>query len=693
MAALTAALPAFAANSGELCHFACTGQVAVVCGGMPQRFIMLRDGESHEMSFAKSYWLKRPKEHTIKSGDIVGISGQLETPTGIIREEMPNVNAFVVTKLETLGHRGFPECVKADARQISSGEMKNRFIHISGVASSVMRDEMNAQWNWLILRTPTGNVYVATPEHEHPYAKLFALIDAEIDVNGFVIAQNRWRRFRGQYVMPVSETGIQVTKRPMPPINAPTLPPECLTPNTVAARAESGEFVHRVKAGGVVIALSKRFYLMMPPNGQVIKVVTLPGSPLPECGSAIIAAGFVSLDFNGLILSDAVFVQDTKRRDISIPGTKPITIGQLFREAKNPSGPSPTSRSRRISVTGRVVNSPENMLAEKYIRLEQDGYYVSVDVSAIPESTLANVQMGSTVRAIGICNSEFEANPAIATFPRFTGFSLIPMSKDDIIVIARPPWWTTGRLLAVIISLLGALAAISGLCIVLKAMADRRGRLLYEEKIAHVRTETKIEERTRLAVELHDAISQTLTGVALQIDSAERANGGENSVVGTFLRTARQMLASCRRELQDCLWDLRSRTFEEKDMTEAISRAIGPHTEGISANVRFNVPRDRLTESTTHSVICIVRELVVNAVRHGKATHVWIAGEYHDGKITFSVRDNGYGFDTATSSGPSEGHFGLQGVRERIKDAGGTIQMESSPDNGTKATISIPQNQ
>jgi signal transduction histidine kinase len=265
------------------------------------------------------------------------------------------------------------------------------------------------------------------------------------------------------------------------------------------------------------------------------------------------------------------------------------------------------------------------------------------------------------------------------------------MSDNGIVVTARVPWWTTGRLVAVIVSLVGLLVVLFILTVVLKTLSDRRGQQLYEEKVAHVRTEAKVEERTRLAIELHDAISQTLTGVALQIDSADMVNNGGNGQLGKFLNTARWMLGSCRRELQDCLWDLRSRTFVETDMTEAVNLTIAPHRGSVTTSVRFNVPRDLLSESTAHSILRMVRELVVNAIRHGKATHVWIAGECSGGCISFSVRDNGCGFDPASTPGPRDGHFGLQGIRERVRAAKGTINIESTPSKGAKITITVPE--
>jgi len=210
----------------------------------------------------------------------------------------------------------------------------------------------------------------------------------------------------------------------------------------------------------------------------------------------------------------------------------------------------------------------------------------------------------------------------------------------------------------------------------LKRKSEKRGKELYEEKIDHAPAEQKVEERTRLAIELHDSVSQTLTGVALQLD------GGE-------IETAKTMLASCRGELRRCLWDLRSRTFEEKDMTEAITRTSTPHLNGCAATVRFNVPRERLSESLTHAILHIVRELVVNAIRHGQAQHIKIAGEMHDNTVSFSVTDDGHGFDQATAHGPEEGHFGLRGIRERIDGFNGELKIESSPGNGAKFTMTL----
>ena len=129
--------------------------------------------------------------------------------------------------------------------------------------------------------------------------------------------------------------------------------------------------------------------------------------------------------------------------------------------------------------------------------------------------------------------------------------------------------------------------------------------------------------------------------------------------------------------------------LDEPDIEASIRQIIEPHLDGTDVKIRFAVPRARLTDSTARALFCIIRELVVNAIRHGRATSVRIAGSMEDGRLMFSVLDNGRGFDPDSAPGADKGHFGLQGVRERVSRCGGTFAIESARGKGTKVTISL----
>ena len=119
-------------------------------------------------------------------------------------------------------------------------------------------------------------------------------------------------------------------------------------------------------------------------------------------------------------------------------------------------------------------------------------------------------------------------------------------------------------------------------------------------------------------------------------------------------------------------------------------KTLAPVAAGTTVHVNFAVPRGRMDETTAHAILCIIRELVSNAVRHGGAQIVHVNGEMRNDAISISVADNGCGFDPAAAPGAAEGHFGVEGVRERIKRLNGSFSIASSPGKGCKATATIP---
>ena len=227
----------------------------------------------------------------------------------------------------------------------------------------------------------------------------------------------------------------------------------------------------------------------------------------------------------------------------------------------------------------------------------------------------------------------------------------------------------------------------------LRRIAERRSRDLLSEKIGRIGTELKVQERTRLAVELHDTLAQNLTGVSMEIETADQLSADRDQMT-KHLHAAARTLQSCRDELRNCLWDLRSRALEEPDMNEAIRKTLSPLITDASLSVRFNVPRSRISDNTAHALMRIIRELVTNAIRHGQAQNIRIAGSIDGDMLLFSVRDNGYGFDPDTRPGILQGHFGLRGIQERVNQFNGNMVVESKPGQGTHISISLnlPQN-
>ena len=196
-----------------------------------------------------------------------------------------------------------------------------------------------------------------------------------------------------------------------------------------------------------------------------------------------------------------------------------------------------------------------------------------------------------------------------------------------------------------------------------------------------------MDERTRLAAELHDYLAQNLTAISYRLAAAERSRTMEPDALTRHLAAATRMLGSCRTELRRCLWDLRSDALDEPDFATAIRKSAETVANDADVSISWNIARTKISDSTAHTILSVTRELVSNAVRPGKARHVRISGELEDGVLRFSVTDDGGGFDPASANGSADGHFGLDGIRERLRRYNGGLDIESSAGKGTEISI------
>ena len=170
---------------------------------------------------------------------------------------------------------------------------------------------------------------------------------------------------------------------------------------------------------------------------------------------------------------------------------------------------------------------------------------------------------------------------------------------------------------------------------------------------------------------------------------APKTSAAQACAASKRLETAAHMLKSCRTDLRRCLWDLRNDTLNEPDFAEAIRRTVAPVAGTARLSVRFAGRRSQLSDSTAHALLSILRELTANARNHGHAGSIRIAGECRPGLLRFSIADDGRGFDPANRLGQDDGHFGLDGIRERLNRLGGTLAIDSAPGRGTYIRITI----
>ena len=662
-------------------RFDVTGFVAFVCDGKTTR-IDLVEGESHHQ-----FWFSTTADCPVRSGDLARLRGHLGPSPENIRREITSPLAPYVDRADSLGKAPVRHYDEISGVRLICGDFTNASVSVRGVVSGAHRDELNANWNWFILRTQTAKVFVATPDRENSLESLKGLADAEVTVCGSAMPSPRLKGLSRFQLLVVGDRGIVCTKRP--PADPYALPDladgirRMVDPNP-----REPVSMHRSLIHGIVLGRGNGRLFVRTSGDVFCSVVPLSAHPEIGPGCRISAAGFFEYELSGIAFTDAHVRLDSPDR-APLPSGKPIDARTLSPESKGNQPFNATCYGEAVTICGTVANSAESVRHDGIIRLICGDHAISVDVRSTNDGIPLPVEKGYGLSVTGIPFGEQTSNRTTGDFPVFTGFTIYPRVPEDIVVVSRPSWWTPTRLMGVILALTVLIVAILIWNRSLAVLSDRRGKRLYAEAIAHTKAEMKVEERTHLAVELHDALSQNLSGVSLQLDAVRRFASENADKMLRHLDFAARTLKSCRAELRNCLWDLRNHALDDADMNEAIRKSVSPFTGEAKLVIRFYVPRDSISDDTAHALIRIIRELASNAVTHGAAKTIRIAGALEDGLLHISVRDDGSGFDTHNHPGTAEGHFGLDGIRERVSRLDGTFEITSSPVKGTSALITL----
>ena len=608
--------------------------------------------------------------HTDKLTDVPCVEGDFVRVFGeIVPSLYQNDDKILASKIETTGHGDLPAVIEVPGCRIADGSLEFQFVRARGVIVSVSLG--NKDWNWVVVRSPSGDFGVSIKNEQHSLRELKELIDAEVSVRGIVVYSWGDKYHLGAHISLRDGKDLAVL---MPPPKDPFAAPAL----------DKVRPTHRQTIRGTVVATGARSVMVNTEKFGIIRAIPSEHAAIPEVGRLVAAAGFAKTDPVHILLTETLF------RDDGIP-SEPVA------KASTKSLAQPHDQHGYvIDLFGTVLGVATLPGGVNILSLDHKGSTFAVDITTVGKNIKNMPPIGATVHIAGICVVEYENASVADAFPRFRSMTVLPRTPDDIVVLQNPPWWTPARLLTTICVVLAVLAGAFAWVIVLHRLAERRGRELFRECQAHEAerqsreiAEIRMRDRTRLAVELHDTISQTLTGATMQLGSAAQFAFSDPAQALRHIEIASHTIDSCREELRNCIWDLRNNALDESDVNKAIRQTIQHHVGGAKLHIRFNIARERLSDNTVHAIMRIVRELAANAVRHGAAKTLRIAGAMEDGKLMFSVADDGCGFDPMNRPGLAEGHFGLQGIEERVEELGGKMSISSAPGKGTRVSIWI----
>lgn len=198
---------------------------------------------------------------------------------------------------------------------------------------------------------------------------------------------------------------------------------------------------------------------------------------------------------------------------------------------------------------------------------------------------------------------------------------------------------------------------------------------------------TIMNERQRMARELHDTLSQGLTGIILQLEAVSAHLSNQNlekagTIVTNAMEQARETLSDARNAIDDL------RSTHGKDFETALRLEVTrfQNTTDIICDLEVN-ELSNIPENISHIVVQNVAEGLTNVARHSRATHVNVLANLEDGILVVKVEDDGKGFDPEHVQ---SGHYGLLGIRERLRMHTGTLDIRSVPGGGTTLEMKVP---
>lgn len=197
-----------------------------------------------------------------------------------------------------------------------------------------------------------------------------------------------------------------------------------------------------------------------------------------------------------------------------------------------------------------------------------------------------------------------------------------------------------------------------------------------------------IEERQRLARELHDAVSQQLFAISMTATAVKRTLGRDYDRAERQVELIEEMASVAQSEMRALLLHLRPVHLEGKGLVQGLRELVHELQSKVPIEIQCEVDEDiHLVKGVENHLFRIVQEAMSNALRHSKAERMEIKLQNREDSVRLMIRDNGVGFDWDVQKQAS---YGLRTMQERVNEIGGSIQIITAPDKGTRIEIRIP---
>ncbi len=211
--------------------------------------------------------------------------------------------------------------------------------------------------------------------------------------------------------------------------------------------------------------------------------------------------------------------------------------------------------------------------------------------------------------------------------------------------------------------------------------------------VQQMREMAVLEERNRMAREIHDTLAQGFTGIVLQLEAADQVLDGQAADVAEHLTRAKGLARESLQEARRSVWGLVPHALEETTLEEALRERVkqiddtGPESASFSLSGQ---PRT-LPVDVQAAIFRICQESLANITRHARAKEVKVNLSFDQGVVGLNVQDDGIGFEIgATKATDGAGGFGLVSMEQRVRLLGGSITVKSLKGRGTSVDVQVP---
>ena len=577
--------------------------------------------------------------------------------------------------VEVVGRGPLPEPRHADYPFLFSGAADHRRVDVRGVVQGFRETE--SAWLLFIDAEP-GEVGALFPKSAFS-PDPSSLVDAEVRIQGVCGAcYNRRGDFLSPRIHMNGPDDLVVERSALAqPFEAPKVPLGGL-----AGYRTTPQGAHRMRVEGVVtyVQPGRCFYIQEAASG--VRVETRAADPV-HVGDRVEVAGFLSMNRRIAGLKEAVV---RPIRTDAAPPPVAVTLSELGLREAAADGLLVTVQARLLEAQ-RIADGCQLVLTAG-----KSGFVAKLYGAG---TGLLALQSGSELSLTGIVDMDLTYDYRVR--PNVERIGLLLRSPTDVQVVRGPSWWTPRRLLQALAGLAAVLLAAFTWVVLLRRQVITQSAELAKEmrtrRDAAVEFDATLRERNRLAANLHDTLLQTLGGIGYQLEACEVSGRVDAAETKKHFDMAQRMVDHAMSQLHDSVWTLRSLPLRSRTFPEALRALADRMGQEYAAQitVETNGSLGELPEFVAGNLLLVLQEAVSNALRHGHAVHVAItvATEAPDSRIELTVRDDGQGFVPGTQQGMEQGHFGIEGMRERVERLGGSLEIESTPSGGTTVRANV----